>query len=302
MKTEESLSSDGARESSRGPAVHPAQPRSSSSSSQKLGDRNFTIDTARIDGRHAAVSPVVKALKATTMIVLSPVALFVGSIATAFMLLSPNSLKNRIVSFWTPLICDKLDGMFVPERKELLKDCRGCILDIGSGGGAYLRYFKEASEIVALEPNSELHETIRREAKSQRIAADRLTILAMDTESYLEHNTKDARGKFDWVILGNVLCEIEDHASTLQAVDRMLRPGGMLYFSEHIGCPRGTWRRLLQELLNPFWRVLSHGCNIHRDSLLEIQSMPNWEVISWTYHNLRIGLGPFVIGLAQKRK
>ena len=275
------------------------------SSVQKLGDRSYTIETARIEERHAAASPVVKVSQTAAMLVLSPVAVLMGSIATTFMYLSSNSLKNRITSFWTALICNKMNDMFVPERNELLKECRGRVLDIGSGGGAYLRYFQKASAIVALEPNTDLHDTIRTEAEKQGIAADRLTVLAMDTETYfLEQQRGGDAGMllFDWVILGNVLCEIDNHDSLLRTVDQMLQKGGMLYFSEHIGCPKGTWLRQFQEWVNPFWRVLSNGCSIHRDSLLEIQSMPDWEVISWTYHNFRIGMGPLVLGLVQKRK
>jgi len=38
----------------------------------------------------------------------------------------------------------------------------------------------------------------------------------------------------DWIILGNVLCEIPDVDEALRILDRLLKPGGRVYYSEHV--------------------------------------------------------------------
>jgi len=219
------------------------------------------------------------------------------------MYFAPLRLKNRLDSWWLPLICGKLDEEFAPERKVLLAECAGRVLDVGSGGGAYMRYFQRATAITALEPVQELHTTIRKQAASHGIQSDRLTVLAMDAETFAEQASCDDHNEesFDWVILGNVLCEAENPGTTLEAIDQLLKPGvGRVYFSEHIACPAGCWERRLQEWINPLWCTISNGCNVNRDSLHAIYNMSNWKVIHWTYNSVKVGMGPFVLGLATK--
>jgi len=294
----------------RHPLLEVLAPSPSSAVSQTLAGETYTIDPSRVEDKKS-VWPVTKALKTAVTIALAPVAVVTGAVATTVMFLSPVAIQERIASFFIAFTCSKLDELFGPERRELLRNCSnnaGRVLDIGTGGGAYLRYFKDATEIVALEPMVPLHDKIRKEADAQGIPSDRLTLLAMGAEEYylkLQQSEEGEKALFDWIILGNVLCEIptSNRASVLRAVDTLLHPEtGHIYFSEHVGCPQGTWRRCLQDWINPFWRTLSHGCNCNHDSVLDIQSVPHWDVVAWTYHKVRVGLGPFVMGLARKKK
>jgi SAM-dependent methyltransferase len=286
-------------------------------SRQSLAGRTYEIDTARFeDGESSSSGLIQKAVKATAFLLLSPVLFVAGSVATMFMYVGPSSWKQSFLSWWLPRICGRLNEKFGAERQHLLADCGttttegggggggggDCrVLDVGSGGGAYMQYLRTATHITALEPVAKLHPTIRKTAELHGIQQDRLDVLAMNVETYLrEHGNKTL---FDWVILGNVLCEVDNVATTLDAVDQLLQPGtGRVYFSEHVACPHGSWRRRVQQWINPVWHTISGGCNLHHDSLEAIQAMPNWQVISWTYHNFTVGMGPFVLGLALKTK
>ena len=109
-------------------------------------------------------------------------------------------------------------------------------------------------------------------------------------------------GGFDWVILGNVLCEVPDQEGVLGHVSRLLRPGGSVYFSEHIAHPPGTFLRWVQERLNPWWCCVSDGCNMNRptlDRMLDqFASRDGWVVQYW---QVDVGmLVPFVLGVATK--
>lgn len=123
---------------------------------------------------------------------------------------------------------------------------------------------------------------------------------ACDIETYVREHPQQ-RATFDWVILGNVLCEIDDQISALQCINHVLKPGGHVYFSEHIGAPKGTWTRRLQDFINPIWRTAGGGCNCNHDSLENIQKTPGWQVIFWNYNGFKVGLAPFVLGLAMKK-
>jgi SAM-dependent methyltransferase len=164
-----------------------------------------------------------------------------------------------------------------------------------------MKHLSGADEVTALEPVESFHPFIRKSAEKAGISSKALTILPMGAEQFAEEYSDDK--PFDWIILGNVLCEVPDITSTLQAVDRCLRKGGTVYFSEHMACPRGTWqRKYVQEFVNPWWRRASGGCNVNRDTLKKIETMPGWHVISWTYEHVRVGMGLFVLGLAEKQR
>jgi SAM-dependent methyltransferase len=205
-------------------------------------------------------------------------------------------LRNTLLSLFLPRIMEKVDEEFHEERTTLLSTISGgSVLDVGSGGGAYFRYFAQADRVVAVEPFTGLYPKLQETAKEHGLVdpPKEFSILA---------DLKDVTGTFDHIILGNVLCEVPSVDITLEQVDRLLQPGGKVYFSEHIGRPMGTWTRWLQDCFNPMHRHISVGCNCNRDSLEKICSKQNWEVVYWKYEHFQVFMGPFVLGLAVKKE
>lgn len=183
------------------------------------------------------------------------------------------------------------------QRKLLLSKIQGRVLDVGAGGGGYFSYYAgKVSSVVALEPFRDLHPVLREKAEEVGIQNENIRICQDPVEIF-----QDDEG-FDWIILGNVLCEVRNVGSALKAVDRLLKPGGNVYFCEHVGRPHGDWRRLYQNIFNPFWCKVSGGCNCNHDSLTMIQQIPNWDVVSWQFESIQVGLGPVVMGLAKKKQ
>jgi SAM-dependent methyltransferase len=192
--------------------------------------------------------------------------------------------------------------LFDVERKELLQDNIGPndrILDLGAGSGYYLKYLCRCSNLVAIEPVENFHEAYKKAAIAAGMDASQVQLHACDIETYVR-DFPQAKGSFDWVILGNVLCEVSDQLSTLRCVKHLLKPGGHAYFCEHVAMPKGTWTRRIQDLINPVWRTVGAGCNCNRDSLVNIRNTPGWQVISWQYPDFRVGMGSWVLGLAMK--
>ena len=155
-----------------------------------------------------------------------------------------------------------------------------------------------------MQPVKNFHNGYRKLANEAGLEETNIEIHACDMETYVrEHPDQTAR--FDWVICGNVLCEVDDQGSTLRSVNHLLKPGGYVFFSEHIGAPMGTWARFFQNCFNPWWRTAGAGCNCNRDTLVNLRNMntmapDGWQVISWHYSNLKVAMGPFVLGLALK--
>ncbi len=105
---------------------------------------------------------------------------------------------------------------------------------------------------------------------------------------------------FDAVILGNVLCEVPAPAAVLAQVDRLLAPGGVVYFSEHVASPPGTLARRLQRAVQPWWGLVSDGCHCDRDTLATLAAVSGWDGVSWEYAAAPVLLGPFHVGLLYK--
>ena len=270
-----------------------------------LGNKEYTLDPYRLDKSNEpwtlgslALAPV----KAVSMIVASPFMAVFGTSFFALMAIAPDFLRGKILSIMIPKIMGKVAKQFHDERVVLLSGVGEShrVLDVGAGGGAYLKHCTKAKEIVALEPCAEMHDKIRHSAKEADIDESKLTICADHIEEYFRRNPQEV-GSFDWVILGNVLCEVDCQMSTLHAVRDALKVGGRVYFSEHLGEKRGTLTRTFQDTINPMWKVVSGGCNCNRDTLEAICSIDGLDVISWQYEGVKVCMGPFVVGLAQKK-
>jgi SAM-dependent methyltransferase len=227
-------------------------------------------------------------------VLFSPVLL----LASILLLVLPKKAIDAFRLRFLPIVSNKLAERTSNQRKLLLQHVRGKVLDVGSGVGTYIRFLNNASHVVALEPSLSLHLHIQESSRKVGLDNFQVTIRAETLQQYASNGHQD--GSFDWVILGNVLCEVEDLNQSLDLIHRLLKPGGHVYFSEHVGRPRGSWRRNVQDWMNPWWRRISGGCNCNRDSLQAIQGMPEWDVISWTFEGVTIGIGPLVMGLARK--
>jgi SAM-dependent methyltransferase len=241
-------------------------------------------------------SPFQQTLMFTLALVLSPL-LFPGLVMyTIFMFLGPMSLRDLVLSTVIPYAMKFLEDMTHNQRKLLLQHVSGRVLDVGAGGGAYLQHCKHASHYVAIDPVEGMHPLIANKAKLAGLQDYQLTICSCDFENYDAHTSSC----FDWIILGNVLCEVQDVHATLHKVHHLLKPGGHIYFSEHLAAPLHSVTRKFQELINPWWRLVSGGCNCNRDSLHAIEGMECWDVVSWSLDGISVLGGPMVMGLARK--
>ena len=67
----------------------------------------------------------------------------------------------------------------------------------------------------------------------------------------------------DTVVVTWSLCSIDNPASALREVRRVLRPGGTLIFVEHGLAPDAAVRKW-QNRLTPLWRHVAGGCHLNR--------------------------------------
>ncbi|XP_057777230.1 uncharacterized protein LOC130995809 isoform X3 [Salvia miltiorrhiza] len=79
---------------------------------------------------------------------------------------------------------------------------------------------------------------------------------------------KDA--SVDAVVGTLVLCSVKDVDQALQEVRRVLKPGGLYIFVEHVAAKDGTLLRFVQGILDPLQQTVADGCHLTRHTATNI--------------------------------
>ncbi|MEW6279047.1 MAG: methyltransferase domain-containing protein [Candidatus Eremiobacterota bacterium] len=145
-----------------------------------------------------------------------------------------------------------LDRLYGARKRILFAGLRGRVLEIGAGTGINRGYLPPEVEWLPLEPEVDLHESIRRRQPGVEVLTAPAEALPLPDASV------------DGVICSLVLCSVTDPERALREARRVLRPGGCLVFLEHVAARPGTWLACLQRWIQPGWTWLTGGCHPDR--------------------------------------
>jgi ubiquinone/menaquinone biosynthesis C-methylase UbiE len=142
------------------------------------------------------------------------------------------------------------------ERKTLLAQASGRVLEIGAGTGLNLAHYPDdLRELVLLEPEPAMRERLARRLRR----GGRQPVLVDAAAEHLPF----ADASFDTVVCTLVLCTVQAPDTALAEIKRVLRPGGRLLFIEHVRAESPTLARAQDRLLEP-WRRFACGCRCNR--------------------------------------
>lgn len=161
-------------------------------------------------------------------------------------------------------------------REHLAQDLSGRVLDLGSGTGAMLPYYKAAIQagadvdLVGIEPDSHMRNRAKRTAGALDIDID-LRGAPAEVLPFPDNS-------FDIVVGALVFCTVDNPTTALDEVARVLKPGGEFRFFEHVADE--GWRRRVQSAVTPVWkRVLFTGCHLDRDTPTLFESHDAFDVV-----------------------
>lgn len=143
------------------------------------------------------------------------------------------------------------------ERRRVLAEARGEVLEIGFGTGLNLPHYPPSgvTRLTIVDAAQILPERVR-----DRLA--RVPFPVTQARLDAERLPFDDRA-FDTVVSTWTLCSIPDAVAALREIRRVLRPAGRFLFLEHGLSARPRVARL-QRLWNPVQNVIACGCNVDR--------------------------------------
>lgn len=143
-------------------------------------------------------------------------------------------------------------------RDRMLAGLHGVVCELGAGQGLnFGRYPDSVSRVVAVEPDTTLRRAAREAARG---AARPVGVVAADAAAL-----PLADGSCDAVVSSLVLCSVDSQGEVLAEARRVLRPGGVLAFYEHVRSAHVVVA-VAEDLATPLWSRLAGGCHPNRDT------------------------------------
>lgn len=148
-------------------------------------------------------------------------------------------------------------------RREVLRDVRGRVLELGLGTGRNIPLYPDVVDsLTGIDPDESM---IEQAGERAREATFPVRLLPVPAE---ELPLEDV--SFDAVTGTLVFCTIPDVARALGEARRVLAPGGELRLLEHVRMDREPFATL-QETVTPVWKHLAGGCRLDRDTLSAVR-------------------------------
>jgi ubiquinone/menaquinone biosynthesis C-methylase UbiE len=151
-------------------------------------------------------------------------------------------------------------------RKEVLEGVSGNVLEIGFGTGLNLPHYPDSiKKITTVDVNAGMNTLAQKRIDQSSIVVENLTLngenLPMEDEF------------FDSVVSTWTMCSIQNIEQAMKEIQRVLKPGGRLFFIEH-GLSDDKKVQSWQNCLNPIQKIWADGCHLNRN-IQEIVERPN---------------------------
>ncbi len=176
----------------------------------------------------------------------------------------PSLREHRVhAAFYDPVMGLVDRAGMSGRRRRLVAEASGVVVEVGGGTGRNLPLYREVERVVVLEPDGAMRRRLL-----DRVAAAAVPIEVHETG--IEHSGLPDDFA-DTVVVCLVLCTVDDPATALREIKRLLKPDGRVLFLEHVATPGLVGR--LQAVASPVWsRTCGAGCRLDRHTLDEFRS------------------------------
>ncbi|MGH3635292.1 MAG: class I SAM-dependent methyltransferase [Mycobacterium sp.] len=177
------------------------------------------------------------------------------------------------------------------QRKEVLKQATGRILEVGAGTGLNLAHYPDdIDELLLTEPDpamrARLQRRVGRAGRQATVIGAPAGLLPVADES------------IDTVVCTLVLCTVPAPDAALREIARVLAPRGQLLFIEHVRAESAPLAYLQDRLAAP-WRGFAGGCRCNRATGQLMQACGfELDAVEATWHAMPMIVRPLIAGRA----
>ncbi|MCG2634694.1 MAG: class I SAM-dependent methyltransferase [Gammaproteobacteria bacterium] len=161
-------------------------------------------------------------------------------------------------------------------KKNLFADMQGRILFLAVGTGLDIQYFPPGQQIIGIDISGEM---IARATPRAEAYPGKMQVTQMDV-----HELPYPDAHFDQIYTSCTFCSVPEPVKGLQALHRVLKPGGTLGMFEHTGSGLFPFNLMLH-LMTSLSRAL--GPEMNRPTVVNVQQA-GFEVTSITNHYLDV--------------
>ncbi|MEJ6481870.1 class I SAM-dependent methyltransferase [Nostoc punctiforme UO1] len=209
---------------------------------------------------------------------------------------SPNQINanfgKRFFAWMMAQSSSTYDKIVGERKRSLFANLQGKVLEIGPGTGPNLPYYPKDIHWIGIEPNPHMHSYLQKQAKKLGLNID----LRIGNAEWLDAEDNS----IDTVVSTLVLCSVPNIDYTLQAILRVLKPGGRFLFIEHVAAPKGTVLREVQSKISPIWKVIGDGCHPDRETLIALENA-GFTSVNYERFDAQLPIvSPHIIGVATK--
>eukprot|EP00434_Breviolum_minutum_P038869 symbB.v1.2.034488.t1/scaffold4459.1/size39467/2 len=200
------------------------------------------------------------------------------------------------------------EAELMAQAGAIAKKVGGSVVDLGSGSGNDFLTVQAAQApelpLVAVEPNRFTWEKASLQAHDLGLAV-----------SFAANLEEVPSNSCALLLTRRVLCSVDDQHAALMEIYRVLKPGGVFVFIEHVAAEEGSPLRLAQELsewggwaenfaeevFRPVQQAMANNCDTARETEKAIRQFPWASIDSVSYDEAFNGpLTPHIRGLAVK--
>lgn len=155
-------------------------------------------------------------------------------------------------------------------RRKLLARAQGRTLEIGAGSGFNVpHYTSDVTELVLSEPSPHMRKRLQSQLES-----DPPSVGSWDLSGSRAEELPFPDEHFDTVVGSYIHCTIPRPAVALVEIHRVLKPGGIYIFMEHVRDADGSVVGVVQDIMAPLQSYLGAGCHINRRTEQVLRDSP----------------------------
>lgn len=194
-------------------------------------------------------------------------------------------------STYDTIVGDVYDGLR-QRKRSLFANLQGKVLEICPGTGPNLPYYPKEIHWIGIEPNPHMHSYLQKQAEKLNLNID----LRIGNAEWLDAEDNS----IDTVVSTLVLCSVPNINYTLQAILRVLKPGGRFLFIEHVAAPQGSLLRQLQSTISPIWKAIGYSSHLDRETWIALENA-GFASVNYERYDAQLPIvSPHIIGIATK--